>query len=419
MKKVKKTEDKGDIAIFQLKCFDRYALSVWVSAGIAILGVFSGGLASFFTAEIKGSFPFLYLGNWNRFFDPSSYGPISYESATFWVVVFIFFVLVFWRDRAVARKNEYEQRRLESAYTEVGEQIERYTQLLRTLPPKDFLYVYRETFLKSRKAAELAIDLGQIDDEELRPQQLKVLEEAVRTVLTALVDLAYQWDSPIPKNIGEVTYRANIMIYHDLDEYSDDELKKLWVRKRFFVAPNIATAAQSIDGVLDLPDNRFTTTTSTSEPLPDDDITPFALPVTRVRESNDGVTEDGRYIQNIPGAPSAFVNCKSEWIFDKEGMIEKCAKIKGLTGHVQSEIEHYYREKTSTSSIVSFPLTKIDDEGLEEPIAVLNIYRNKDSILRNEERSSEYDSLIQPFCLLLVELLTYHGDLMYTDRTDS
>lgn len=127
-----KTKNKDSVSNTQLKYFDSYALSVWVSASIAILGVFSGGLASFFTAEIKGSFPFLHLGNWNRFLDSHSYGPISYESAIFWVMVITFFFLVFWRDRAVARKNVYEQRRLENAYAEVGDQIESYTQLLRT-----------------------------------------------------------------------------------------------------------------------------------------------------------------------------------------------------------------------------------------------------------------------------------------------
>jgi hypothetical protein len=48
------------------------------------------------------------------------------------------------------------------------------------------------------------------------------------------------------------------------------------------------------------------------------------------------------------------------------------------------------------------------DKGGSESIGVLNIYRNKDSILRNEERAEEFDAIIQPFCHLLVDLvLTY------------
>ncbi|WP_152208706.1 hypothetical protein [Marinobacter changyiensis] len=373
----------------------RSGWSVLLSALVALLGIMAGGVASIFTDEIRRAFPFVHFGKWESFFSDTAYGPLVPEAMAFWVLAAVFFLLVFWRDAAASRRRARAQSDLLSATGKLQEQIDAYTDTLRTMPPQHFLSIYRETYKNCQKAAKLAQYAAQVstDLEEIQHK----LAEAIRTVLTGLVDLAFTWDSPVPEQLGKVTYRANIMLFRAFEDMDASEQEEVWARSRFFVDTNLVAAKASLDGVLDLANSIFTTTTESPKPLPDDSVQPLALPLTKLPR------KEGKRVQNLPGAPSAFVTRRSEWILSPEAMVEKCELVPGLNNtDTLEEIKKYYLHDEKAQSIVSLPLLPQDGG---EAVGVVNIYRNKNSILKDRKRSEEFDAVAFPFCTILIDLL--------------
>ena len=348
----------------------------------AAIAVIAGSIVSLYSVEIKSSFPiFLSL---NR----SDYEGFSFPALTFWFCFFLFFMITALRQR-IKDQN-------------IVQQQEKLINTIQSLPPHDFAMKYRDEYHKINKAVEkldLLFYAMRDKDEDCSNDfdDISTMEETIRIILDVYVNLAQIWDNPESIIHKDTVYRANLMFYYDINQIPDSLSKKIFEMKNFFVEKNLEALKSSIDGILLLEDNKFTTSTISKEPIADNDIRPLCFPITFKKSLN-------KRNQNLPGAPIAFVSKNTQWILDTTEIIDLCNENENLDGITKKKINDYYSLESKGRSIISMPLQLLANDRYEN-IGVLNIYRNKPMMLQNEIRAEQFSAFAEPFNVLLCKAI--------------
>ena len=354
---------------------------------IATLAVFAGFLASLYYYEIRNSFP-LFLS-----FNKNDYDGLSLSSLFFWIALIVFFVLT-------AIRQNFKDKEMAIQRTNL---IDR----LQTLPPHDFAIKYAAEYNRLKddlEKLEIFLSTFKDDSEEIAEKDIFRFEEEIRVILDAYVNLAQIWDTPESLIDDEVVYRANLMLYRNINSLPKEIEDNLLEMTHFFVETNLNAIKSSIDGILFLEDNKFTTTTTISEePLPDDSIKPLCLAVTYSEDKD-------KRKQNLPGAPKAFITKRTQWILDTHEIPRICEAEGSFDLETLNKIKAYYDADKKAISIISIPLTvTVGDQG--QVVGIINIYRNKTMILRDEIRSTEFAAYLEPFNSLLYKSLKFYAEV--------
>lgn len=319
---------------------------------VTILAVIAGVLGSVYSKEIGNAFPF-YWG---------PYDSLSPHALGFWSTLVTFALLFFFRQAATDRARQ------------------QLVDLLRTLPPADFLSEFDRVLSACEEAAATVLrdSVGTTE----------AVERAIRVVLDGVVTLAALFDG---RPYG-VTYAANIMLFQETSSLPEPDMVRLKERLKF-LDPEID--ARALYGVLDL-QRPLSTTTGTREPEADGDLQPLALPIPASIRSG-----DGRRWRLLPGAPLAFVRGSMELYTDTSTLGEWCRTYGDFSGTVCGAVEAYFGSPTGMRirSFVSFPLARARE------IGVVNIHRDQPGLLAEKEPAKQFWPLMHPFRTLCLQLL--------------
>jgi hypothetical protein len=317
---------------------------------VTILAVIAGLLGSVYSREIGNAFPF-YWG---------PYDSVSPHALGFWSTLFTFALLFFCRQSATDRARQ------------------QFVDLLRTLPPADFLSSFDSVLTECEEAAATVLRDSALNTE--------AIERAIRVVLDGVVTLAALFDG---RPYG-VTYAANIMVFRDTRSLPQTELSTLKERLKFL---DPETDPRALHGVLDLELLLSTTTATPGEPEPDSDLQPLCLPIpTSIR------SDDGRRWRLLPGAPLAFESGAMELYTDTSTLGDWCRKYGDFSGTVCGAVETYFGSSSGMRirSFVSFPLSGV---------GVVNIHRDQPGLLGEKEQARQFLPLMHPFRSLCLQLL--------------
>jgi hypothetical protein len=325
---------------------------------VTLLAVIAGVLGSVYSSQIGRSFP-LYWGPYDSF---------SLKVLLFWSTLVAFALLFFFRQAATDKARQ------------------QLIELIRTLPPADFLSEFDRVLGECEQAVE-QVRKGS-------SQSADAIEGAIRVVLDGIVTLAALFDG---RPYG-VTYAANIMLFEETRSLAQEELERLMERLRFR-EPVLDPCA--LRGVLNL-QLSLSTTTATTAAEPDENLQPLALPIPPSSRS-----EDGRRWRLLPGAPLAFVTGNMELFTDTSTLGEWCRKYGDFSPTVCAEVEAYFGSSTGMRirSFLSFPLADADK------IGVVNIHRDQPGLLGEREPAKQFLPLMRPFRHLCISLLEMREQL--------
>lgn len=307
-------------------------------------------------------------------------------------LIFLFILLVV-RETSVFLVNNTASKRLQ--------------EIIRTTPAKSFLESYNKTirdvgvFRITTKEKQKANTLTQED-----------MNFNIRSSLEGVIALAKEWDG----NDGKSSiYRANIMVMIASDAFigidrSDQDfisiIELIENSKLFLYQGPLETRVSHCSGVLTLEDSSFTVSSAVAEYGGADDIhrDPICFPFTKLDFR-------GQPHPLIPGAPSCASLESTQYLYDTRKSIEIFLKNLELKNNdyckrYRNQIEDYYNNIDEAQSILSIPI-KLEST----TIAVLNIYRNKNGIFRDEENAINFSLLMEPICYQLAKMLSLASEL--------
>jgi len=361
----------AELDYWLLERFGSYVRGAGYAALVSLLSLFAGLFGALYADDIKASFPFA-IG----------FGPISGPAAVFWSLALLATFLFFLAQRASDIERQTSEARLD-------ERSDDLTRLIRTMPPSDFLFAFRDIYQNCAGALNAAI--AELNNRES-------IEKAIRIVCKGVAILAQRFDGAS----AHFVYAANVMHYRPISELDARDLKEIRARLRF-VEPEMDIS--TLDGVLDL-DPSLSTATRTDDQESDTELMPLALPVPHVRK-----TEDQKW-RVLPGAPLAFCQEAIDGYGDT-GTLGSWCREQGFSHGVAQEVEAYFRERSSTvRSFISLPIVRFDESA--EVLGVLNIHRNQPNLLKEKQPAEQFEPLTVPFVAILVQLL----DLLNKSRTE-
>jgi len=368
----------------------RWLLSPPFATAITFLLLFTGGLGSIFSVEIRRSFP-LYWG----VFDGVPFTPISWEAFLFWVMALVTSSAFFFRQRAGDKSRRDAQ---DSLLRHAG----RLEELVRTLPPENFLGMFSKFYVA---AENLVSSLTHPPHGAVERESHEI---AIRSVLQMVGALAQCFDGNHP----EKRYAANIMVFRGSETIPQEERRAVTDRLRFC---DEGIGLDGLRGVLDLDTALSTTSGEGSDP--DDDLVPLALPVPRQVKNADGKW------RVLPGAPHSLVTKCPSGNVDTHQIDQWCTMHGDFTQSIRSALAGYFREANYMRSFVSLPLCTLaqlagdatDDVECPEPnypIGVVNIHCSESGMLRSVAECDGnrpllyFHAIATPFVIHLVKLLT-------------
>jgi hypothetical protein len=338
------------------------------AAAITVLLIITGGVGSIYSREIRRAYPFTW-----------SYPPWSFsvEATTFWLLVIACTCLFYARQKADDDAREMAQRVL----IERSKTLE---QLIRTLPPANFLGLLAQILSNAAKIMDVLNPSNEVDRETLL--------QGLRQLLNLIARLAQSGDDPT------VHYGTNIMVVKYADLLTEDEKAEIQGRL-LFSEPE--TDIDQLLGVLDL-DVQLSATAADAAGHEDPDLTSLAVPLPVTPQ-----TEKGQY-RVLPGAPMAYFTRQADGFTDAGDLRRWCDTEGDFTNAVKDELEIYFRDAKFRSflSIPLFASPEGTDQLNEEPMAILNIHCDRVGLLAHEgEPASHFISVIRPFQLDLAKLL--------------
>lgn len=352
------------------------AIPTVLTAGLTGTGILFG----FFPTEIRNAFPFVWP-EWN------SWNTFSWPAFSAWVL-FIATVLLFHlhnsaRD-AAARQDHHEVLRL-----------------IKTMPPHNFLAVFRSYFESVYPAFVAALE----------SHDVPIIEATIRSVLRCIGGLAKHFER------SDDVYGANIMLYHRISELNAGE-KDILSKRLIFSDEN--STIDGYEGVVEL-QPALSVTTDSKDGEPDSSLIPIALPIPRTAVVEAGPGFEFRRV--LPGAPYAVKEKEPAGFADTKELASWCADHVDVSKQVVKQIHDYFAGPAGTSvrSFIAIPLMcqpeslrhdgateSLNDalEATEVVLAVLNIHSNRPGLLSDEgEPLGEFTEIIGPFNVLIVELL--------------
>ena len=260
------TEDYRLPRSLSLADSERWCLNPFYDVTITVLGVMTGLVGLLFSAEIKSLF--------------SGWGTFSYPALAFWSLLILFSCLFFFKHKAT-----------HIAQGKLIRQTESLEVLIKTLPPDGFLTDFARIYNLSHQAALKPFSKQSSSDGK---SIIENIEHAIRTILDGIVTLTRTFDS----KPHDVVYAANIMLYKNITDLSDAEIKE--------ISKNVLLVEEGFDlktleGLLGLQVN-LSTITETDKPEPDAELREFYLPIPINKK-----LDDGKRYKYLPGAPLAFI----------------------------------------------------------------------------------------------------------------
>lgn len=358
------------------------------SAVLAGLLLFTGGVGSIFSGEIKGSFPF----RWGP------YGSISWPATWFWILFGASVGATLARQRAQNIRRERDRSEftiaageLQAAQARLLERTEELEETLRTQPPAKFLVTFSEIYKQVDESTQAALTSAAANG-------LITVEQGIRHILRGFAILAESFDDPSIDSL----YAANLMLFRNATEIPDDERRSLNARIRF---KEPETTLFNYTGVLDLVVELSARATD-DEARADPDLQPIALGVLRVHRA--GTVRQGetqRRARVLPGAPIAFCDRKLSLYNDNSTIRDWCDRYGDFKLEIKDQIDEYFRA-VPFKSFVSIPILPTGGRAAGAPIAVLNIHADRTNLLKGEQEPARHFALIsQPLQILLARLL--------------
>jgi hypothetical protein len=349
--------------IERLQRFPRTAFSATL---VTALGLVAGLFGSLYTDNIKTAFPFV-LGH----------GPLSGPAMLFWGSALSATLLFFVGQRTSEIDRRESEARLDQRSDELGI-------LIRTIPPTDFLFTFREIFWECGEAwweiinSKTEITAGAV-------------EEAIRIVLGGAAKLAKKFDAASP----DVIYAANVMQFIPSDRLDDKKIAEVKDSLRFAAAE---TDLRALRGLLVLERELSTTTVSGTLGQRDDSLVPLALGVPH--ETHD---PSGRRWRVLPGAPMAFCSGGLAAYVDTRTLGEWCRTEGDFPPSTATAVEEYFNDSRTASdrSFVSIPIKPLEGQ----PIGILNIHRNEPGLLKEKQPAEQFAPLVTPLIFILTRLL--------------
>lgn len=336
---------------------DRFLGTSPFSALLALTGVMVGALSSVYAQEIKDGY-----SNW-----------------IFWAFIgccVTFWLLWYWRDQKVTQQREYKEKALEDVKDELLETI-------RTMPPVNMLDIYGEIYLT---VSELIQEVDNYEDSD--PEKLTVVEGTIRFTLDGICSLIAAFDN-YPKG---AQYSANLMEFIPIAKLREDGVHGQILERLKFVLPR---TTDGLAGVLDLLCELSCSTRSGDSDVPDDSLTPMALPV----PTNDAMDLHGK-TRFLPGAPASIAH--GSYLIENTDDIAKFVEDKcDVSPSVVHEVREYMHH-IGANGIKSWLSIRI---GKDTPKAVININSSRTFILKDQKQLYTALSLFVVFSGMIERLL--------------
>lgn len=283
-----------------------------------------------------------------------------------------------------------------------------------TMPPHDFWAYFGNNYVLVSQLVDkntdeglgaVGEDISNKSDEELEEHNanldsmLEDMNEAVRQILDATINLVKKWDASNLRS-NSVVYRANVMTvtYFGTEKgetpIESEKAKALNELARHYT---IQPFGAHYSGFVALEDSTFTTTTETSQSTPDS-RNPIAFPFTL---KNNGLASPIE--SNLWGAPRAVVSGQPSYVSNVDEIPKKYQAEGGISDSgIHKSLTKYYADKSVAHSILSIPLH--DGSNLETRY-VLNIYRDQEGLLFDGSKVSDFTDIIRPYSTALGRLL--------------
>lgn len=349
----------------------------------AIVTVLAGGLASFFTDDIKAS----YLP-W-----PFFPGQISWSATGFWVAVGLAGTCLGAGQWAQAGKSDRAAKRLESMVTK-----------LETLPTGDFLPEWKETCRIALQDCCMSLLMNQ--------GTIAVLEQRIRNVLGSIAIIAQQYDKA-----GDTEYAASVMLWRECDQAFH---VKLECSKPVIVAPWFQ-GDQRAQGVLELIPNLSTSYTSSSTGSFSND--PRAVPLVLPVPSDTSSVYDQMNKQRtpiLPGATWAFVRKEFAQFPDVSEFARWIDVETSIDAHAAKKMKDYFRESEGKhiQSFGSVPILVKSFSGKPQiqHVGVLNLHSVETGLLADNGQTL-FVPLLEPFLVVLSVLLLQREDMLAAQQS--
>lgn len=186
-----------------VKKYRKFIVDLVFPTMLTVLVLIAGLYGSIYADLIKSSFPLTYF---------SSIHPL-YLPWIFWILVIVSAGLFFIHQKSADSKHDEEQDKLLQG-------VDTVEQLIKTLPPKQFLNDYAELFDEVFSEYKSFIS---------NKNQKEAMELSIRRVLRIIAVLAQNYDD----ELMEVEYGANIMFYIPLSNVCNAEKTMIQERINF------------------------------------------------------------------------------------------------------------------------------------------------------------------------------------------
>ncbi|HUY27929.1 MAG TPA: hypothetical protein VMV27_10960 [Candidatus Binataceae bacterium] len=245
---------KGDSLGRKLREVLTAASGALLAAVVALLTLMAGLFGTLYTGQIQSEFPFSRLRL-----------PVPWQAAVFWATALVSAFLFFLGQFVAGQRRDHATRDLYGKADELAN-------LIRTVPPPDFLYVFGSIY--SDRFAVLSEVLPAASPKE-------AIQKAIRIVCAGIGTLAQKFDRQPPNTL----YAVNIMRFRAVGGLTEAEAAGVQRRLKFC---DPATDLRQLEGILDL-DCELSTSTRVAPDKPDPTLVPMALPVPRIWRTADSL----------------------------------------------------------------------------------------------------------------------------------
>jgi hypothetical protein len=329
-----------------------------------VFGVIAGYVGSHYDAKIfEATYPIFF---------PST--TFSWEASAFWLFTLLFgmsFTGTFWAQSLTSKKTNDE---LQEALRE-----------LVTVPPRGFIQSYK-TYCVSAIQFATQLDMATLNRSKI--------EEAIRFELDILVKTVADYDA----SGVDTVYGANIMLFYDAQQPFFGTIRsQLESRiKCIEAAVDIANLTGVLDLALEL------SVRSDTNCNKDGKLTPLALPIPK--------PPAGVALQTVkdlvPGAPFSFATTSENVYADQQELLDEINGNHHFTVKVADELKLILRAQAKeVQSLICIPLYAPLESAPSQPIAVLNIHKNR-SDRQAPGKFLLLGPLLAPMTLLLGNLVS-------------
>ncbi|WP_440998059.1 hypothetical protein [Arhodomonas sp. SL1] len=286
------------------------------------------------------------------------------------------------------------------------------------MPPRTFLADFDRLIQRDAEATERVVR-GYFeqswDSEGDRTNFRERIDETIRHILDAILDLAWTWDEASME--PGVVYRVNVMWYYSRAYLEDNAILREAVLRELRFHPEEEREAQLADddttGLLRV-DPELTTNSLERGAANPDTPEPLALlvgPMLDSPKTDQAVLEAIRAF-NLPGAPTAVATARSDYVEDSDEFAVHVNEHELYTPATRERVATYYRDDHKGKSIVSFtirgPVSAATD-GSPVTLGAVNVYRNYAGIMGGLDRARQFALVTAPFRNLLFRLMLLRG----------